>query len=286
MVDRRRGVPASSETGRVGVSPTAMSSISSISSRPSPSSSTEPSATVGRASGARSVLNTTNSWVSSGPLFVTSNVTSPAGAELEAGMTANSWTVTSTVVPPPVAPVSPPSSSLHPAATRDSAPTVATKMAARRRRERRTMVPPSSLNRGRCVRTRPYSGSSPRGKPSPPGVPFVGLAGVLVGEQRSEDQLVVGPVAGPRGQGVRIASRREQRREVLARDHAAAGVRRCVRDGLAEQVQRGLERPLDRVLRQFGISLVGEDVHTHLGRVEGTFGSDPTVREPAPQGGG
>ena len=60
---------------------TAMSSISSTSSTPSPSSSTEPSDAVGSASGAKSVLKTTNSCVSSGPSFVALNVTSLAGTE-------------------------------------------------------------------------------------------------------------------------------------------------------------------------------------------------------------
>ena len=40
--------------------------------------------------GEYSVLNTTNSCVSSGPVLVTVNVTSPAGADSEAGRTANS----------------------------------------------------------------------------------------------------------------------------------------------------------------------------------------------------
>src|SRR3990172_4269462 len=91
-----------------------MSSISSISSRPSPVSSTEPSSPVGSAPGARSVLNTTNSWTSSGPSLVTSNVTSPAAIELSAGTTANSWSVTATVPPP--------SSELHAAAPNPSTP--------------------------------------------------------------------------------------------------------------------------------------------------------------------
>src|SRR6185436_6404687 len=79
---------------------------------------------------------------------------------------------------------------------------------------------------------------------------FSGLAGVLVGQQRPEDQVVLRPAAGPWGQGVRLARRREQRREVLTRDHPAARVSRAVLNGLAERVQRGLERPFDRILRQ------------------------------------
>ena len=61
-----------------------MSSISSITSTPSPSSST-PSSFRGNASGARSDLIATNSCVCSAS-FWTSNVTSPAGAEVGSGV--------------------------------------------------------------------------------------------------------------------------------------------------------------------------------------------------------
>src|SRR5512132_684072 len=74
-----------------------MSSISSTGSTPSPASSTDPFDSVGSTSGARSVLTTTNSWTSSGPEFVTVKVTSPAGAEVVSGITANSCTLTFTV---------------------------------------------------------------------------------------------------------------------------------------------------------------------------------------------
>jgi hypothetical protein len=66
------------------------SSISPTISMPSPSSSTAPSWVVGRASGARSVLMTTNSWGWSGPVFSTLKVTGPEATEFWAGMTAHS----------------------------------------------------------------------------------------------------------------------------------------------------------------------------------------------------
>src|SRR5215207_857893 len=69
-----------------------------MTSIPAPSSSTLPSGVVGRAPGSRSVLMTTSSWGSLGPVFLAWNVTWPAGADAGAGVRENSCRVTATVV--------------------------------------------------------------------------------------------------------------------------------------------------------------------------------------------
>src|SRR5215207_3208141 len=80
-----------------------MSSISSMTSIPAPDSVTAPFASTGSAPGSRSVLRTTNSWTSSGPVFVTWKVTSPAATDVDAGTTAHSWRETCTVPVPAAA---------------------------------------------------------------------------------------------------------------------------------------------------------------------------------------
>src|SRR5512132_4516555 len=99
--------PAVSSTSNVGVSPTGISSTSSTTSIPAPASSTAPFSSVGSAVGSGSVRITTNSWVSSGPLFSMLKVTDPAETLLGSAPTANSCNVTETSSPPPP----------HPAAT-------------------------------------------------------------------------------------------------------------------------------------------------------------------------
>src|SRR5262245_35442298 len=102
-----------------------MSSASSTTS--TLSSSTVPSFT-GRASGASSVLMTTNSWVL-GPSFEMSKLTEPAGALLDARSIEKSFTVADTPPEsPPADEVVVDESLLHAIAPRNARATAATEM--------------------------------------------------------------------------------------------------------------------------------------------------------------
>jgi len=96
----KRYLPGVTSIVALSCPPMARSAISPGDSTPAPSSSTEPSAFLGRAAAARSVFRTTNSCLYSGPELLTLNVTAPAPMVRTLGLIDHSWSATSTVSPP------------------------------------------------------------------------------------------------------------------------------------------------------------------------------------------
>src|SRR5215213_3384214 len=103
MLQIRTYAPGASVSVSSSVAPTATSSISPCASIPLSSSFTAPVVSVGSASMDWSVLMTTNSCTSSGPLFVTANVTGPALAVATLVPTDHSASETATVAAPALA---------------------------------------------------------------------------------------------------------------------------------------------------------------------------------------
>src|SRR5215218_2176735 len=101
MLHRRTYFPGARSRVRSRDSPTGTSSTSPVTSTPSPSSLTAPVDSVGSEPAPRSVLRTTNSCVSSGPVLLMLNVTGPAGTVAVSGRTAHSCRPTATVVAEP-----------------------------------------------------------------------------------------------------------------------------------------------------------------------------------------